>query len=159
MSEKDPGGLVPQAPGAKLDAGKVDVLRGAVQYFPRALHAMAKVSELGAQKYSWKGWESVPDGVRRYGAALARHLLFEPEATDDGPGGLGPEVLHASQVAWNACARLELILREKETKQTAVEVAAIKGTPIIPDYAPPPTGEFMYTLHKNAILGTVRTRS
>jgi hypothetical protein len=108
--ETDPAGLSPSVSGAKLDAGKVDVLRGAIAYFPRALKAVAHVSELGARKYSWKGWESVPDGVTRYGAALTRHLLHEPKAKDDGPGGIG--VYHAAQVAWNALARLELILKE-----------------------------------------------
>lgn len=116
-TEVDPAGLVPQAPGAKLDAGKVDVLRGAIQYFPLSLHAVARVSELGAKKYSWKGWASVPNGIRRYGAALARHLVHEEMSVDDGPGGLGAEVLHATQVAWNALARLELILKaQHETK-------------------------------------------
>ena len=114
MSEADPAGIAASVPGAKLDAGKVDVLRGAIQYFPKALLAIAHVSELGARKYSWKGWESVPNGIRRYGAALARHLCHDEFATDNGPGGLGDEVLHATQAAWNACARLELILREKE---------------------------------------------
>jgi hypothetical protein len=115
--EKDPTGLVSTQPGAKLDAGKVDVLRGSFQYFRRAHKAIARVSELGAQKYSWKGWESVPNGRQRYGAALTRHLLVEDDfATDNGPGGLGEEVLHASQVAWNACARLELILKELEER-------------------------------------------
>lgn len=113
--ERDPIGLVSTQPGAKLDAGKVDVLRGAIQYFPRALKAIARVSELGAKKYSWKGWEKVTNGRQRYGAALTRHLLVEDDfSADNGPGGLGEEVLHASQVAWNACARLELILRELE---------------------------------------------
>ena len=117
--ERDPTGLESTKPGAKLDAGKVDVLRGAMQYFPRALKAIARVSELGAKKYSWKGWESVPNGRQRYGAALTRHLLVEDDfATDNGPGGLGMEVLHASQVAWNACARLELILREMEERKS-----------------------------------------
>jgi Domain of unknown function (DUF5664) len=120
--EKDPTGLVSTAPGAKLDAGKVDVLRGAIQYFPRSLKAIARVSELGAKKYSWKGWEKVPNGRQRYGAALTRHLLVEDDfATDNGPGGLGEEVLHASQVAWNACARLELILRELEEQNARVQ--------------------------------------
>jgi Domain of unknown function (DUF5664) len=159
MSERDPLGVAASTPGAKLDHGKVDVLRGAIQYFPKALRAVAHVSELGAKKYSWKGWESVPNGIVRYGAALARHLCFDSDATDSGPGGLGPDVLHAAEAAWNALARLELILREKETNQTAVQVAAIKGTPIISDHASNEAKGFMYTLHKNAILGTVSIRS
>jgi hypothetical protein len=117
-SESDPQGLSSTTPGAKLDSGKVDVLRGAIQYFPRALAAVAHVSELGARKYSWMGWKSVPDGIRRYGAALARHLVYEANARDTGAGGLGPDVLHAAQVAWNALARLELIIAEENDKNT-----------------------------------------
>jgi Domain of unknown function (DUF5664) len=116
-SEVDPQGLDSKVPGAKLDKGKIDVLRGAIQYFPKALEAVAHVSELGARKYSWMGWKSVPDGIRRYGAALARHLVYEPNARDAGAGGLGPDVLHAAQVAWNALARLELIIQEEENAQ------------------------------------------
>src|SRR5512135_1417397 len=35
--EADPTGRQPHEPGAKLDAGKAPVLRGAIAYFPRAL--------------------------------------------------------------------------------------------------------------------------
>jgi len=115
-NESDPTGLSASVPGAKLDKGKVDVLRGAIQYFPKALEAVAHVSELGARKYSWMGWKSVPDGIRRYGAALARHLVYEADARDTGAGGLGADVLHAAQVAWNALARLELIIKEEDEK-------------------------------------------
>ena len=109
--DKDPSGKSLKEPGTKGDLGKAPVLTGAIQYFPRALRAVSEVSEIGARKYSWSGWSSVPKGIRRYGDALARHLLYE--AID---GETDPEtgVLHASQVAWNALARLELILREKE---------------------------------------------
>ena len=106
----DPLGKKPFEPGAKLDSGKIKVLKGALQYFPRALIEVAKVSEFGASKYSWKGWENVPDGIERYGDALVRHLVaeeIEGEMTED--SGL----LHASHIAWNALARLELMLREK----------------------------------------------
>jgi hypothetical protein len=116
LVELDPQGLNPKQAGAKLDSGKVDTLRGAIQYFPRALSAVAHVSELGAKKYSWMGWRTVPDGIRRYGAALARHLIYEHDARDTGAGGLGPDVLHAAQVAWNSLARLELIIQEEDEK-------------------------------------------
>ncbi len=118
LGEKDPSGLSVNAPGAKLDAGKSPVLQGALQYFPRALNAVALVSLAGRKKgYPWKGWESVPDGINRYGDALARHLL---EEITEGPidahvGGTG--CMHAAQVAWNALARLELLLREEEKKK------------------------------------------
>jgi hypothetical protein len=119
LMEQDPNGIGAKQPGSKLDAGKPDVLRGAIQYFPKALAAVARVSELGAKKYSWKGWQTVPDGITRYGAALARHLGYDDFAKDDGPGGLGANTLHAAQVAWNALARLELILKELDEQRSS----------------------------------------
>ena len=106
LNESDPTGRAPGTPGAKLDAGKAPMLRGVLCYFPLALEQVARVSEYGSKKYSWKGWESVPDGINRYGDALVRHLVQEGEDKDTG-------LLHASHAAWNALARLELMLRER----------------------------------------------
>lgn len=119
-TEKDPYGSNPHEKGAKLDAGKPSVWRGLLDYFPRACIAVADVSTRGAKKYAWKGWESVPDGEARYADALARHILKESieGLYDVGPGGLGPDVLHASQVAWNALARLELLIRRLDANNT-----------------------------------------
>lgn len=111
--EQDPYGKDAKTGGSKLDAGKPAVWRGLIDYFPRACTAVATISTKGAEKYSWKGWETVPNGEARYADALMRHLLAESVEGlyDVGPKGLGPDVLHASQVAWNALARLELILK------------------------------------------------
>lgn len=111
MSETDPTGKQPHDLGAKLDAGKAPVVRGALHYFPRALAAVSQVSEVGARKYVWRGWETVPDGFDRYSDALGRHLLAEGFEQIDGDTGC----LHATQVAWNALARLELLLRVQST--------------------------------------------
>ena len=108
--QADPTGKAAKEPGSKLDLGKSPVVRGALQYFPRALSSIAEVSQKGAEKYTWKGWESVPDGFVRYSDALGRHLLSESiEDIDDETG-----CLHAAQVAWNALARLELLLKDRE---------------------------------------------
>lgn len=114
--ENDPTGRSPNEPGSKLDAGKPAIWRGMFSYFPRACTAVADVSTRGAQKYTWKGWESVPDGENRYLDAMARHIVKEAVEGlyDVGEGGLGAEVLHRSQVAWNALAALELTLRRLE---------------------------------------------
>lgn len=112
INEYDPNGKTPHEPGAKLDAGKVACYRGCIAYFPRAIRAVANVSTIGARKYAWKGWESVPDGVDRYRDALVRHLVAD---VVEGPVDKDTGVLHAAQVAWNALATLELILREKQT--------------------------------------------
>ena len=98
------------ARGAKHDNGKPPIVRGVLQYFPRALAQVALLSDVGARKYEWKGWEAVPDGRNRYSDALGRHLLLEEvEANLDAETGLAHDVA----VAWNALARLELRLRDE----------------------------------------------
>lgn len=106
MTEKDPYNIPAHTPGAKMDDGKIAVMQGALQYFPRALAAVAEVSQHGASKYTWMGWRSVPDGINRYSNALGRHLLYEAISACDDDSGL----LHAAHAAWNALARLELII-------------------------------------------------
>lgn len=123
ISEVDPLGFGVKEPGSKLDAGKAPILRGLIQYFPRAIREVANVSQYGANKYSWKGWEKVPDGINRYGDALGRHLILEAieGEYDTGPNGSG--LRHATQTAWNALARLELILREEEAAAPVSEAS------------------------------------
>lgn len=110
-NEQDPLGRNPHEPGAKLDAGKVCTYRGLIDYFPRAIEQVAAVSTFGASKYAWKGWETVPEGIPRYSDAMVRHLTDESKGQPyDSDSGL----LHAAHTAWNALARLELMLREKD---------------------------------------------
>ncbi len=109
--ELDPDGKDPHEPGSKLDAGKAPVRRGLLEQFPRACMAVAEVSAFGAGKYTWGGWQTVPDGIARYGDAGARHICKAAiEGAKDADSGL----LHAAHEAWNALARLELMLREDE---------------------------------------------
>jgi len=122
MSESDPTGKRPHEPGAKLDAGKAPVFQGVFKYFPRALVAVAGVSQAGSAKYTWGGWKTVDNGVTRYSNAMARHLLEEDISPYDQDTGC----LHAAQVAWNALARLELIL----------ESIAAGGKPGLPEDKP-----------------------
>ena len=108
-AEADPNGIGQHAPGAKLDAGKVRV--GLVLFgFARALEQVARVGTQGAEKYSDNGWMHVPDGVRRYTDAMLRHLLAEAmgERIDPATG-----LSHAAHGAWNALARLDLMLRDR----------------------------------------------
>ncbi len=72
--------------------------------------AVAEVSEFGARKYTWNGWESVPDGAARYGDAEVRHIC---KAVVEGERDSDSGLLHAAHEAWNSLARLELILKEK----------------------------------------------
>jgi len=110
--ERDPNGIDPHKPGAKLDAGKVEpelIQRG----FARALLAVAEVGTYGATKYTRDGWQDVQDGVRRYTNAMYRHLSAEHRGEQCDPD---TKLMHAAHAAWNALARLELMLREKEAE-------------------------------------------
>lgn len=109
MTERDPNGLPLSTPGAKADAGKprVDLV---LDGFPRALMEVARVAAFGAAKYSEHGWMFVPDGYRRYTAAMDRHRL--QSGADDESG-----IEHAAHLAWNALARLELLLRDGKCPQ------------------------------------------
>jgi hypothetical protein len=106
-AEKDPLGRAPNEPGSKLDANKP--LAGVLGDFGLALLAVAEVGTFGAKKYSRGGWQTVPDGVMRYTDAMWRHLLSERTNPIDKDSGLP----HAAQVAWNALARLELMIRQE----------------------------------------------
>ena len=111
--EADPHGTSQHASGAKLDAGKV---RPSLIFndMPRALLAVAEVATFGANKYSDGGWQHVPNGINRYTDAMDRHRLNE---NTEGLYDFDSELLHAQHLAWNALARLELILRKIEAEK------------------------------------------
>ena len=65
------------------------------------------VATYGAGKYTDHGWRTVPNGRARYTDAMYRHLLAEASGhVQDDESGLQ----HAAHAAWNALARLELML-------------------------------------------------
>lgn len=100
--------------GRKDDSGKprsAEVLDG----FKRALNAVCAVGTWGGEvaypDKPFDNWKNVPDGVRRYSNAAARHRL----ATDDNDASGLPHRFH---VVWNELAALELWLKEKEDART-----------------------------------------
>lgn len=110
--EKDPNGLDAHQGGSKLDAGKPPIDQGLFDYFPRALIAVAAISEFGSIKYVWGGWKSVAGGKTRYANAAGRHRLKDKiEGLYDLEAG-GSNMLHKAQEAWNVLAELELMLRD-----------------------------------------------
>ncbi|BES72183.1 hypothetical protein RE428_32010 [Marinobacter nanhaiticus D15-8W] len=109
VGESDPSGKDAHEPGAKLDAGKTRmslVLGG----FSLALTEVGKVGTYGANKYTDNGWMSVENGQARYSDAMLRHYFSEAagEQCDK-----DTNLRHAAHAAWNALARLELMLREE----------------------------------------------
>ncbi len=107
IEEEDPDGIKQHDAGAKLDAGKPDT--SLLLMFGKALLAVAGVGTFGAKKYTRGGWQSVAEGRERYTAALLRHLFASQYEDYDPDTGL----LHLAQVAWNALAICELVLRER----------------------------------------------
>jgi hypothetical protein len=109
MQELTPDGKDQHEVGAKLDDGKLrpHLVLGD---FGAALQAVTCVGTFGAAKYVDSGWLEVPNGLERYSDAMQRHYLQEVivnESYYDNDSGLP----HAFQTAWNALARLELMLR------------------------------------------------
>ena len=111
--QRDPWGKNPHEEGAKLDAGK-NRMGLVMSGFPRALLAVGEIATYGANKYTPNGWVSVPNGKERYTDAMYRHLLEEAQGAEYDEES---HMRHAAHAAWNALARLELLLRERE--QTA----------------------------------------
>ena len=99
----------------KYDGGKPCVWQGLINYFPRACVEVAAVSTFGANKYAWKGWEGVDNGFNRYSDALARHFMAEGREELRDPDS---QLVHAAHTAWNAFARLELLLRDMENDKS-----------------------------------------
>lgn len=120
---------VPVEKGAtKFDGNKVPVVSGALQYFPRALMAIAMDSEYGFRKYgAWGGWRGVPDGVRRYTDADGRHLLAE---AIEGPYDIESGIAHAVMHAWDAMARVEKLLEDREIEMRRGNEIGDDGKPI-----------------------------
>lgn len=116
VQETDPNGVDAHATGSKLDAGKT-LAWLCLSSFSLALNEVARVTTIGAAKYTPNGWATVPDGEQRYMEAFARHMLDlgAGKTIDDAPGGT--QCLHKAQMIWNLLASLELELRSA-AKQT-----------------------------------------
>ena len=108
VTESDPNGLDPHAPGAKLDAGK-NRLSLVLGGFANALEAVGLVGTYGAEKYTPNGWKEVPDGVARYEDAMMRHWIEVKKGNEIDSTTM---LSHRAQLIWNALAVLELMLKE-----------------------------------------------
>lgn len=109
MTELDPNGIGQHELGAKLDAGKHMGGR-LLGLFAHALTAVSEVGTFGANKYTEGGWQYVEDGIKRYEDAQMRHYLKRHMGESHDPDS---GMLHAAHEAWNALAKLELMLRDK----------------------------------------------
>ena len=72
---------------------------------------IVKVYTAGAKKYGPDQWQNLPDGIRRYKAALLRHLVeFDKGNEIDEETGCR----HLAQVCWNAIAMLHISKQQKQ---------------------------------------------
>lgn len=72
---------------------------------------IVRVYTAGAKKYGEDKWQNLPDGIRRYKAALLRHLVEYDKGNEiDEETGC----LHLAQVAWNAIAMLHISKQQKK---------------------------------------------
>ena len=117
--ESTPDGKSANEAGAKMDAGK-NRLGLVLGGFALALEQVGKVGTIGAEKYSPNGWKKVEDGIARYTDAMQRHWLAENKGEKldtDLTNRANENIYHAACVAWNALARLNLMLdQEKQEK-------------------------------------------
>ena len=107
FTELDPSNKDPHTPGAKLDSGK-NRLGLVLGGFSFALEEVGRVGTFGAKKYTADGWKSVENGQERYTDAMLRHYLAEMGGQEHDEQ---TQLLHAAHIAWNALARLDLMLR------------------------------------------------
>lgn len=139
--------------GIKYDGGKAPIWRGALSYFPKAIEAVAEVSQFGANKYAWKGWEKVDDGFNRYSDALLRHLSKEAVELYD----LDSKLLHAQHTAWNALARLELLLRELGYTKCHTSIQPTDTTSQSEDFLPVPQENLTsYFTPRSSVISTTQ---
>lgn len=98
--------------GRKIGKVRMDLV---MQDMPRAIEALARVMTwaLAEKGYKESDWLDVPDGIREYHGGMHRHDNKEMRGQEfDDESNLE----HAIHTAWNAMARVELILRKKEAQ-------------------------------------------
>lgn len=94
-------------PSDSKERKKIPIVTGVLDYFPKALIEVAKVSLAGNEQHNpgqplhWDRSKSQDEAD-----ALGRHLLDRYETDTDG-------TLHAAHVAWRALAFLEKLIEER----------------------------------------------
>lgn len=103
----------PSVTGRKKGKVRMDLV---MQDMPRAIESLARVMTwaLESKGYNESDWLNVPNGEQVYSGGMHRHDNKEKRGEEfDDESGLE----HAIHTAWNAMARVELILRRKESTQ------------------------------------------
>lgn len=112
-------GVLAEKTGTRVES----IFRGMGNVFASwliAIEQIAQVSEIGANKYCWKGWQQVDNANDRYTEALGRHEIKRHHDPIDHEYG----TLHAAHAAWNAWAILELLITVDDGANDAISAAA-----------------------------------
>lgn len=97
-----------QFPEDAKERKAIPIQTGVLDYFPRAIIALADLSKVGNDQHNPGQplhWDRSKSGDE--GDALQRHQMFKHEFDTDG-------VAHATKVAWRALAQLEKFLETQE---------------------------------------------
>lgn len=100
--------------GNKIEARKNDRLDDKLRWELLPLEDVediVRVYTAGAKKYGPDQWQNLPDGIKRYKAALLRHLV-EFDKGNEIDEETGCRTL--AQVAWNAIAMLHISKQQKQ---------------------------------------------
>lgn len=107
-----------QAELAKLKGAKLPVVQGVMNYFPRALKEVARVSVYGVNAHGTtlaeKGFLRPEWTEEMYLDAIGRHILDHAIEGEFNPRD--GELLHRAQLAWNTLAYLEIYLIKQENE-------------------------------------------
>lgn len=114
---------------------KMKFLRYFFRKFPRAIQAVAEISEVGDAKHKGtvRSYLSIENGHQEFSEAMMRHIFDE---ILKGPIDSECNVLHAARIAWGALARLEIQL-EKE-----------HGEPVDYQYEGGPIGDVQKSIYE-----------
>ena len=118
----------------KMDVGKIPVWAGFLNYFPRAILAVALVSEYGKRKYApdakvlSTAWREVEDGLNRYLDADARHMI-KRAIPSFGEYDEESDMAHLAHKAWNAMAELERAIMD-HVVDVRVGNVIVNGKPV-----------------------------
>ena len=102
----------------KQKKAKPPIYRGLINYFPRALTEVARVSAFGAIKHDFdladKGFLDEAYSIEGYLDAVGRHLT--DRAIEGEINHSDGDLYHLAQTVWDSLAALEKILIEKENE-------------------------------------------
>lgn len=139
--------LQPHLPTDAKDRKRVPLWSGLVKYFPDALVAVAKLSQVANEQHNpgepvhWSREKSSD-----HEDTLLRHLFDSGTVDNDGQH-------HSTKVAWRALALLQLELERSRIAEASVPAEADGGSTVHGIYGPPTaTGEAL-TLIERLITG------